>query len=231
MIFQEDRIVELAARDEEAYTHCDHAWTRGMRGRLLCPSCDKIKRELLPVHIDVPIIQLLPNVSCDLIFGAGGISIVRYDLYELLSPHLSEHITGLCIGKDGKPIADYLSLLVRDTIRMFRGDRTTVYCVTRCCGFVGGQSDSPYLLRRDMPAGRCFQDRVGCLYMAKSFADRLPWDRFTDVRPKEYPVRDEPVSDDPWLRGSLVRTRWCDEIRYDPEGESFEHLLSNAPST
>lgn len=195
-MYEGECIVELSSKDVNKYTHPDQRWAREQIGKTLCSTCFKRRRDLYPTPVNVPILELEKGTSYHGIFRAG-VDIIHEKLLAFLRPYLRDYVLGRCFWwVDGAVLPDYHSIYFRDYFTM-RGDGTTSYYVCDGCGFIGGVSVNPYVLRSELPDGVAFQERATGLYVSADLARKLPWRQFPDLKPFMIPVRDEPLPDDP----------------------------------
>lgn len=212
-MYQENTIVEVVGKKKDAYTHPAVRWAKEQRGRILCPNCFKLRLDTFPQPVDVPLIQLHKGTSYDVVFR-GGVAVIHQRLLDWLRPHLPEHSLGRCFRKDELLLPNYHSICFRDYILIRAGKRSPGYEFYECkvCGFVGICSDECYVLRSELPDAAVFQDRIRCLFLSESLARAFPWREFRDVEPLVYPVRDEPLPDDPlpvgWHPPLLGKGEW-----------------------
>lgn len=199
-------LVHLLGKVLDSSVYPVNSWARSQRGGILCAKCFKLKREIFPRAIDIPLCQLPRGTSYDSTEGGG---VIRNDVLEILRPHLPPHVLGRCFWKDGKLLGDYSSVYFRDFIVERAGENTRNYNYYECplCGLIYMGSDDSYFLRRELPDAVVFQDQISCLYLADDLARTFPWSRFPDVRPVIYPVLEEPVPDDPFQGELPLRAR------------------------
>jgi hypothetical protein len=191
------RIVELLGKDQEAYVLTEDSWIREQRGKVLCDYCAKRRPQVYPAPIDIPIRQLPKGTTYDGVHY-GGVGIIHVRLLEFLQPHLRGHVLGQCLWwKDHSIMPDYRSIYMPPGV-IIRGDRRTDYYVCSWCGAISTVSFEPYVLRNELEDAEVFQDAIDCLYLGEDLARKLPWSKFTDVKPFVIPVRDEPLPDDPF---------------------------------
>jgi len=228
-------IVELVGKKKDAYTHPVVQWAKEQRGRILCPNCGKLRQDLFPQPVDVPLIQLYKGTSYSIVFR-GGVAVIHQRLLDFLRPHLPEHSLGRCFWRDGSLLPDYHSIYFRDYIFFRAGRESPRYEYYECeiCGLSGASSDEPYVLRSELPDATVFQDAIHCLYLSASLARVFPWREFRDLEPFTFPVRDEPLPDDPlpvgwrpafkgqaWL---TARTNSLPESVREPEPDRYAEL-------
>lgn len=195
-MYKQKAIVQLIQTTQN-YVLPVNRWAKEQRGITICPTCFKMKRDIYPMTIDIYIDQLAKNTSYNIVFQ-GPCGIIHNDLLELLKPHLTDYSLGRCFRQDGSAISHYHSIYMRDVI-FLRGDRDTEYYICPACRSIGGShDDNSYVLRSELPEAEIFQTYHDTLFVSESVARHFPWRKFKDIGPFIVPVRDEPLSDDPF---------------------------------
>ncbi len=181
----------------EEYTLPLSFWVREQRSKTICPNCYKLKSGLYPQAVDVFLSERPRQLSCDGVFHAG-MGIIREDLLAVLSPHLKDFVLGRCFDESGALISEYRSIYCRNRIRLRAAPNAPNYSTYECnvCGLTAELSDSPYVLRKDLPDSEVFESSIACLFLSGDLAARFPWKQFGDLKPIVIPVLDAPLGSD-----------------------------------
>jgi hypothetical protein len=113
---------------------------------------------------------------------------------------------------DGTRLPGYDSLYLRDLIRPrgVPGPGRRGFCdyfMCRRCEYSAVNSNSMYVLRRELPDAAVFQDRASSLYLSAALAQRIPWHEFPEFVQRAIPVRDELHPDDEYASYDEARAR------------------------
>jgi len=215
-MYSQDTVVELVSKEKDDWwTLPVNEWAREQRGKTLCRECFHLKPEVYHTPLDVHVSQFPKGTSYDGVFRAG-VAMIRRDLLEFLRPHMRDYVLGHCLWKDGSVLQEYASIHFTRRVQC-RGDRDAVYFLCKECGFIGCISENPYVLRYELADQDVFATKTDCLFLSESLASAFPWKQFRDLEPWTYPVRDEPLPDDPLYL-----------LEHDPDKVLYQKLRGNA---
>jgi|GEM_PF-4984258 len=193
-------IVELAKRYEGPFVSAANSWSREQQGGALCRSCIRLNRLIFPQPLDVVLMQLPDRISYSNVFY-GGVGVIHVALLDAIKSHLVDFAIGRCYSAKGQEYSDYRSIYSRNVLplRIAPLGRPEMRRCIRCseCGIWSVSAEYLYVVRREFCGCEVIQDSISRIYLSSTLAERIDWDRFSDLVPRRIPVYEQRLGGDP----------------------------------
>jgi hypothetical protein len=174
--------------------HATKRWRDEERPHLTCPQCERIRRDLYPLPLNVEL-KKWPNYRlCDYVW-LGGMYIFHHAFMNHILEHLGSFVLGKCFGPDGRLIDEYVTCYTKARI-VVRGAEGSKYRICNTCGAIpSGYIEPRHVLNSYLYGAKVYQDYHTALLVDEAIIEDLDFSKWPDAELKKVEIREEPLDE------------------------------------